>query len=158
MTQYREEVVRTTVAPADRVEERVVEADETETRTVRTTTGFAPPAVSVTEYASAPSYTLDRGLGRFLRISWFLLGLLEAMLALRFLLSLLGANERNEFAAAVYGLTGPFVAPFRTLFGAPASAGAVFELHTLVAMLVIFLVWWAAVKTIGVVLDRSVEV
>jgi len=158
MAQYREEVARTTVEPAARVEQRVVEADGSGTRTVRTTTESASPAVSVTEYASAPSYTLDRGLGRFLRAAWFLLGLLEALLALRFVLALLGANPRNDFAAAVYGLTWPFVAAFRTLFPTPASGGAVLEVYTLVAMLVFFLAWWVALKMIGVVLDRSVEV
>jgi uncharacterized protein YggT (Ycf19 family) len=158
MAQYREEAVRTTVEPAGRVEERVVEADGTGARTVRTMTEAPPPVVSVTEYATAPGYRLDPSPSRSLRVAWFLLGLLEALLALRFVLALLGANPGNDFAAAVYGVTGPFVAPFRTLFPTPASGGAVLEVHTLVAVLVFFLVWWVAVKMIGVVLDRSVEV
>src|SRR5215213_10283634 len=85
-------------------------------------------------------------------------GLLEAVLALRFLLSLLGANERNDFAAAVYGLTGGLVGPFRTLFATPTSGDSSFELYTLVAMLAYAVAWWVAVKLIGLVLDRSVDV
>jgi len=177
MTQYREEVLTTSVEPdASVVEQRTVQDDGIGSRVVHTATTTAPPGpagttrtvrrwwrqeplgVAGTEYATAPSYALDPGLAHFLRISWFVLGLIEAVLALRFMLSLLGANERNEFAAAVYGLTWPLVAPFRTLFGTPASGGSVLELHTLVAMLVLFLFWWAAVKTIGVVLNRSVDV
>ena len=54
------------------------------------------------------------------------------------MLALLGANRRNDFAAAVCGLTRPFVAPFSNLFPTPASDGAVFEVYTLVAMLMFF--------------------
>jgi hypothetical protein len=180
MSQYREEVVRTSVEPGGSVvEERTVQEDGTGSRVVRTTqTQVAPPlpvrstrtvrrwwrrsalpaAPMGTEYVTAPSYGLDPSLAQFLRLSWFVLGLLEAVLGLRFVLSLLGANERNDFAAAVYGLTWVFVGPFRTLFATPASGGSSFELYTLVAMLVYFVAWWVVVKGIAVVLNRSVDV
>jgi hypothetical protein len=176
MEQYREEVVPTSVKPGTEVlEERTVRDDGLGGRVVNTATTTTPPvpigstrlvrrwwrtpmAAAGTEYVTAPSYGLDSGLARFLRISWFLVGLLEAVLALRFVLSLLGANERNDFAAAVYGLTGVFVGPFRTLFATPASGGSSLELFTLVAMLFFFVAWWAVVKMIGVVLNRSVDV
>src|SRR5690349_4051598 len=124
MGQYREEVVRTSAEPdAAVVEQRTVQDDGTGRRVVETTTTTAPPAairstrlvrrwwrpgrvVAGTEYVTAPGDAPDPSLARFLRIAWFLLGLVEAVLALRFVLSLLGANERNEFAAAVYALTG----------------------------------------------------
>ena len=176
MGQYREEVVQTSVEPdAGVVERRTVQDDMPGARVVQTTTTTAPtvpvqstrlvrrwwrpaPAATAgTAYVTASSYAADPSLARFLRIAWFLLGLLEAVLALRFVLSLLGANERNDFAAAVYGLTGVFVGPFRTLFATPASGGSSLELFTLVAMLVFFVAWWAVVKLIGVVLDRSVD-
>jgi hypothetical protein len=176
MEQNRDEVVRTSVeSDAGVVEQRTVRDDGLGGRVVQTTTTTAPPvpiqstrlvrrwwrpapvATAGTEYVTAPSDALDPSLAGFLRISWFLLGLLEAVLALRFVLSLLGANERNEFAAAVYGLTGVFVGPFRTLFATPASGGSSLELYTLVAMLVYFVAWWAVVKMIGVVLNRPVD-
>ena len=177
MGQSREEVVRTSIEPeAGVVEQRTVREDGLGGRVVQTTTTTAPPvpiqstrlvrrwwrptpgATVGTEYVMAPSDGLDPSLARFLRISWFLVGLLEAVLALRFVLSLLGANERNDFAAAVYGLTRVFVGPFRTLFATPASGGSSLELFTLVAMLVFFVAWWAVVKLIGVVLNRPVDV
>jgi hypothetical protein len=111
-----------------------------------------------TEYYSAPSYVYDPALAQFLRVMWFMVGLLEGMLALRFLLAIMAANPRNAFAATVYGLTGPFVAPFRTLFATPAADGATVELYTLVAMLVYFLAWWTIVRLIGVVTNRPVDV
>src|SRR5205085_1456613 len=126
LAQFREEVVQTSVEPdTSVVEQRTVQTDGLGSRVVRTTTTEAAPplpirstrvvrrwwrrtplAASTSEYAAAPSYdALDSGLAQFLRLSWFVLGLLEAVLALRFVLSLLGANERNDFAAMVYGVT-----------------------------------------------------
>src|SRR5262249_46778349 len=111
-----------------------------------------------TEYYSAPSYGYDPALAQFMRLMWFAFGLLEGLLALRFVLALTAANPRNAFAALVYGLTGPFVAPFRTLFATPSADGSVVELYTLVAMLVYFLAWWTIVKLIGIVTNRPVDV
>ena len=111
-----------------------------------------------TEYYSAPAYDYDPTLAQFLRVMWFMVGLLEGLLALRFMLAIMAANPRNAFAAAVYGLTGPFVAPFRTLFATPAADGSVVELYTLVAMVVYFLAWWTIVKLIGIVTNRPVDV
>lgn len=49
-------------------------------------------------------------------VVWYIAGLLEALLALRFILALLGANPANMFASLVYGISYPFVAPFFSLF------------------------------------------
>src|SRR5207248_3692461 len=84
-----------------------------------------------TEYYTAPAFEYDPALAQFLRVMWFMVGLLEGMLALRFLLAIMAANPRNAFAATVYGLTGPVVAPFRTLFATPSADGSVVELYTL---------------------------
>src|SRR5262249_36669252 len=91
--------------------------------------GAAAPDVVATEYYSAPAFGDDPALTRFLRLMWFMVGLLEGLLALRFLLAILAANPRNAFASLVYDLTGPFVAPFRTLFATPSADGSVVELY-----------------------------
>lgn len=106
---------------------------------------------------TVPVQAVDPTLAQLFRILWFGLGVLEAMLAVRFLLALLGANPRNAFASLVYAVTWPFTAPFATLFPTPAAGGSVFELTTLIAMLVYFLAWWAIVKTIAVVSNRPVD-
>lgn len=77
-------------------------------------------------------------------IVYYLFGLLEALLALRFALSLLGANQSNGFAQFVYNLTYPFVAPFFGLFGYTFQYGvARVEVETLTAMAVYALVGYA---------------
>jgi hypothetical protein len=120
---------------------------------------YRVPAETVaTEYYAAPSYVVDPTLSQFFRIMWFALGVLEALLGLRFVLALFGANPNNEFASLVYGVTGPFVFPFRTLFATPAAQGSVFEFYTLIAMAVYFLLWWGIVRFIEVVANRPVDV
>lgn len=174
MREYREEVVRTepVVPSAEVVEERVVVpgAAVVEERIVTPAPAVAQvrrswwrrPAVQrdvvSTEYYTAPSYGVDPTMSQLVRVMWYLLGLLEGLLAIRFLLALLGANPNNAFASLIYGITGPFVAPFRTLFATPAAGGSVFELYTLVAMLVYLLAWWAIVRLIEVVANRPVDV
>jgi uncharacterized protein YggT (Ycf19 family) len=69
------------------------------------------------------------------RIIWYIAGVLLSILALRFLLALLGANPANPFANFVYSITYPFVAPFFSLFSYNMQYGvSTFEIYTLVAM------------------------
>ena len=183
----RDEIVETVVerAPVETVEERVVEQDGSVSRVVRTVgeplpaavvetvvTRPAPvrrtvsriwrrssvPAEATTEYAAVAGYGGEPTLGQFLRVGWFFLGLLEGLLGLRFALALLGANPTNGFAALVYAITWPFVAPFQTLFGVPSAGGSVLETYTLMAMIVLVFVWWILMRFIGVLLNRSVDV
>lgn len=77
----------------------------------------------------------------------YLFGVLEALLALRFGLSLLGANTDNGFANLIYTVTYPFVAPFFGLFGYKLQYGvARFEFETLVAMVVYGLIAYAITR------------
>lgn len=71
------------------------------------------------------------------RVIYFIGGLLVVLLALRVLLSLLGANRENTFADLIYSITYPFVAPFFGLFGYTVQYGVSrFEVETVVAILV----------------------
>lgn len=66
----------------------------------------------------------------------YLVGALEVLLALRFMLRLTAANPDNTFADVIYGLSQPFVNPFSTLFVSPTFNGSVhiFDVNVLVAM------------------------
>lgn len=82
---------------------------------------------------------------------YFLLGLLEAILAFRVVLSLLGANRGNSFAELIYSISYPFVAPFFGLFGYEFEYGVSrFEIETLVAMAVYALVAWGIAKLLRI--------
>ncbi|MEM6423985.1 MAG: YggT family protein [Cyanobacteria bacterium P01_H01_bin.119] len=79
---------------------------------------------------------------------YFLVGALELLLALRFILRLSSANPSNTFAGVIYGLSEPFVTPFSTLFISPTFNGSanIFDVNLLIAMIsylvLMFLVVW----------------
>ena len=83
---------------------------------------------------------------RSTQITWYILGLLEALLAFRFVLKALAANANAGFAYFVYTVTWPFTQPFAAVFGKTRVAGSVIEWTTLLAMFVYLLVAWAIVK------------
>ena len=94
------------------------------------------------------------------RVVWFLVAVLEVLLAMRFVLLLAGANEGAGFAQLIYGVTRPFVAPFAGLFGSnltyPGAAGTgVFAPETLVAMVVYALIGFAIVKIAELMLGTN---
>lgn len=78
------------------------------------------------------------------RVVYYLGGALIALLALRFLLALLGAAEGNAFVDFIYGLSGVFVMPFYGIFGEPTYGVSQLETSTLVAIVVY------ALLTVGV--------
>jgi len=69
---------------------------------------------------------------------YLLIGLLEVLLVLRFILRVTGANPDNTFAKFIYNLSAPFVAPFSTLFVSPTADGGanIFDVNLLVAIVV----------------------
>ncbi len=82
------------------------------------------------------------------QVIWWLLGILEGLLALRFILKLIGANPASPIAALLYGFTDLFLAPFANLVGTPAADGLVLEITTLIAMAVYALIAWAVERII----------
>lgn len=88
------------------------------------------------------------------QLIWLLFGILEGVLALRFVFKLIGVNAANAFASLLYKVTDFFVAPFASLTGAPAAGDMVFEFSTLLAMLVYGLVCWVLVRLVLVLFYR----
>ncbi len=70
------------------------------------------------------------------QVVWYLFGLIEVLLAFRFLLKLLGANAAAAFTGFIYSASYPFAAPFLSVFRLTQVAGNIFEWTTLLAMLV----------------------
>ena len=62
--------------------------------------------------------------------------MLEALLALRIGLKLIGANADNPFAALIYGFTNLFLFPFVGLIGTPTAGGMALEISSVIAMVV----------------------
>ena len=91
------------------------------------------------------------------QVIWFLFGLLEAFLGLRFLFKLLGANPESGFSSFLYDLTGFFLIPFQNLFNNPSVGDSILELTTIVAMPVYALIAWAFGRLVDIIFVQPVE-
>jgi hypothetical protein len=69
-------------------------------------------------------------------------------------LKLIAANPDSGFAAFIYGITGPFIAPFAGLIGTPMSGGIILEVTTLIAMAIYALIFWGIAHVLQIVADR----
>jgi len=87
-------------------------------------------------------------LRKITQVAWLLFGLLEALIALRVFLKLIGANPASYFAALTYAVTDLFLWPFFGLTNTPAVGNMVLEVPSLIAMFVYALVGWALVKVV----------
>jgi len=92
---------------------------------------------------SSPS---TKPLYRGTQIVWYLLGLVEVLLAFRFVLKLFGANPEAAFTGFIYVLSGIFAAPFISVFRVTQVAGSVFEWTSLLAMFVYWVLAYGVIK------------
>ncbi len=80
------------------------------------------------------------------QIVWYILGLVEVLLAFRFVLKLLGANAAAGFTSFIYGVTYIFAAPFLSVFRVTQVEGSIFEWTTILAMFVYWVIAVGAIK------------
>ena len=87
-------------------------------------------------------------------VVWFILGLIEVLLALRFVLKLLGANSASGFVNLVYAVTNVLTAPFDNIFNVAHSVvgqtRSVFEPSIIVAALVYAAIAYGIVKLLNI--------
>lgn len=85
------------------------------------------------------------------RFVWMVAGVIIGLLAIRFLLRLLGANPNNGFVDFIYSISGIFAAPFFGMFNYTVDTGVGrFEFETLVAMAVYALIAWLIAKLVTI--------
>ncbi len=87
-----------------------------------------------------------RPLYRGTQVVWYILNVLEVLLAFRFALKLFGANPSAGFSSLVYGVTYPFAEPFLNVFRVTRVVGSTIEWTTILAMLVYWLIAWGIVR------------
>lgn len=85
---------------------------------------------------------------RAAQIVYFVFGVLEALLIIRLIMKLLGANPDAGFSQLIYGITFPFVGLFQGVFPNAGGNNGVLELSTLLAIIVYALVAWGIVRLI----------
>lgn len=80
------------------------------------------------------------------QIVWYVLGIVEILLAFRVVLKLLGANPEAGFTSFIYGVTYVLAAPFLSVFGMTKVAGSIFEWTTVLAMFVYWVIAFGVVR------------
>lgn len=83
------------------------------------------------------------------RIVYYVGGVIIALIFIRLLLQLLGANQGSDFVGFIYSLSGVFVAPFYGIFGEPTFGQSHFETSALVAIVVYALLTVGIAKLIA---------
>lgn len=145
-----------------KTQEKVV----TTVKTIEGDSALASPSANVMEARvaqteSAEQVTVDpygerrNVLYRVEQGVWLVFGIVEGLIAIRFVLRLLGANPVAGFAQFIYGLTGVFIAPFVGLFPSPRFEGSVLEVTSLVALLVYILLAWLIVIVLSLLFSET---
>lgn len=89
------------------------------------------------------------------KIVYYILGVIEVLLAFRLVFKLLGANPASSFVAGIYALSNIFLSPFTGIFRTATARGvetqSILEPSTIVAMLVYAIIAWGIVKLIEII-------
>jgi uncharacterized protein YggT (Ycf19 family) len=80
----------------------------------------------------------------------FIVGVIDVLIAGRFLLKLLGASAQSWFVSLIYAVSSPLLAPFHGIFPKSGSLTNSFEPAGLVAIAVYALIGWGAVVLIRI--------
>jgi len=109
----------------------------------------APAAARPAAYRTVvPAYV------RMIQLVWFLAGLIDVLVGLRFILKLFGASVASPFVSLIYGLTAPLVGPFQNIFPVSGQGTFVFEPAALVALVIYPLIALGAVSLIRLLSQR----
>jgi hypothetical protein len=88
------------------------------------------------------------------QLIWLFLGILEALIALRIGLKLIGANPASPIVALIYGFTQLFLFPFEGMVATPSAGSIVLELSSFFAMLIYALIAWAVERIVWLLFYR----
>jgi hypothetical protein len=88
---------------------------------------------------------------RAVAVVGFLIGVIDVVIAGRFLGKLFGASAQSAFVNGIYSVSSPLVAPFTGIFGDTGSKTNTFETASLVALVVYAVIGWGLVVLIRIV-------
>ncbi len=96
-------------------------------------------------------YKTKKVIFRAHQIVWYFLGIIEVLLAFRFILLLFGANSQNSFVSFIYSISNIFAQPFSNIFNNTISNSSIFEWSILIGMIVYLIIAYAIVKFIQLI-------
>src|ERR1700682_2102763 len=128
------------------------EVVQKETVAEPTTTKVVAPASSVgaatVSHTSVTSVHDGNYTGRVAPVIWWVVGFVDILLAIRFLLKLLGGSTVSGFVTFMYNITQPLVAPFHGIFNTAVQGRSILEPESLVAIAIYSLIGWGIVSLI----------
>jgi uncharacterized protein YggT (Ycf19 family) len=84
----------------------------------------------------------------FSRIVYWLLGILEALLAFRLVFKFLGSDPGGNFVSFIYTYSGPLVTPFSGIIRTAVNNGI--EIITIIAMIIYALIGYGIMRLIEI--------
>jgi hypothetical protein len=118
----------------------------------------APAPAPAPAYAPAPASSSAASVSepgaynfRAAAVVGFVVGLVDVLIAARFLGKLLGASSQSAFVHFIYQLSSVMVAPFTGIFGDTGNKTNTFETASLVAIVVYAVIGWGLVVLIRIV-------
>jgi hypothetical protein len=106
------------------------------------------PASEPIQYSAVPE---GRYNFRATAVVGLIVGIVDILIAARFLGKLLGASSQSAFVHAIYQVSGVLVAPFTGIFGDTGTNTNTFETASLVAIVVYAVIGWGIVVLIRIV-------
>lgn len=89
------------------------------------------------------------------QVIWLFFGIVSGLIVIRILLRLIAANPAAPFANFIYRITDVFLWPFYGLTVEPSIGGMVFELSSIIGLIVYALLSWVLVKLVWLLLYRE---
>src|SRR5438309_10258505 len=136
----------------DSYDREVVRQETTTGGPVRPVTPVTPVTTSSTSRTSV--YREGGRNTRAIQAVWWIVGFIDVLIAIRFVLKLFGANPA-PFVRFMYDVTWPLVAPFHGIFNTVQESRSVLEPESLVAIAIYALIGWGIVSLIRLMTGPS---
>ena len=143
------------------VQEVTTVSAPTQQQVVRRTRVVTP---AVATGSPQKTYETKKAIFRTYQVIWYILGVIEVVLAFRVLLKLLGASTESGFTNFIYMVSNPFALPFAGILGITGISNMTLEWSTLIAMGVYAIVAYGIVALFQLVkptnpqeVDQSVD-
>jgi hypothetical protein len=122
-----------------------------------TTSGHAAPEPAMPSATTSRTSVYRRTVpnDRVTQAIWWVVGLVETLIAIRFILKLFGASMASSFVRFMYDTTAGLVAPFHGIFNTVADGRSVLEPESLVAIAIYALLGWGIVSLIRLMIRPS---
>ncbi|MCX6021937.1 MAG: YggT family protein [Chloroflexi bacterium] len=158
-----------TVAVAPHRDETLITYGANQDITEQRTSGGTAARPYSTEHADPASAAISRTVVRDVvgehrrkvfqstQILWFVIGVFEALLALRLVLKFSGASPEASFTQLIFGITKPLVFLFLGIFPNMANGSVELEPATAVAMAVYFLLGLGGARLIWIMYGEPRE-